>query len=168
MISIVGTAIVMAALAGMLGFSVAIGAFFAGLVFSRDPKAVKVDTAFESLYDLFVPFFFIHIGLSMSGGIAVDILFVGLILTLFAVAGKLAGAGMSARLFTGWRGTLLLGLSLVPRAEISMIITQKGLSLGDWAMLHELFGGMIVVSMLSCLVLPVLLRRLLLRWDVAQ
>jgi len=164
MISIAGTAIIMAALAGLLGFSVAVGAFFAGLVFSRDPKAVKMDTAFDSVYALFVPFFFIHIGLSMKPGVFLDALWIGLFLVLFAAAGKLVGAGGGTRLFTGWRGTLLVGMSMIPRAEIAMIIVQKDLSLGDWAMPHELFGGMIVVSMLSCLGVPVLLRRMLLRW----
>lgn len=168
MISIAGTAIIMSALAGLLGFSVAIGAFFAGLVFSSDPKAVKMDTVFESVYELFVPFFFINIGLSMKPGVFVVALWIGLFLTLFAVVGKLVGTGIGMRLFTGWRGTLLLGMSMIPRAEISMIIIQKGLSLGDWAMPHKLFGSMIVVSTLTCLAVPILLRRLLVHWKVAS
>ncbi|MEQ9552776.1 MAG: cation:proton antiporter [Coleofasciculus sp. G3-WIS-01] len=63
MIEVVGISFMIAAIAGLLGFSVAIGAFFAGLVFSRDPDAVKFDASFESLYALFTPFFFIGIGL---------------------------------------------------------------------------------------------------------
>jgi hypothetical protein len=59
-------------------------------------------------------------------------------------------------------------MSMIPRAEIAMIIMQKGLSLGDWAVPHELFGGMILVSLLSCLVVPILLRRLLVRWKEAS
>jgi Kef-type K+ transport system membrane component KefB len=57
MLVMVGTGLLVAALAGVLGFSVAIGAFFAGLVFSRDPESVKVDASFTPLYDLFTPFF---------------------------------------------------------------------------------------------------------------
>ena len=66
MLVVVGTGVLVAALAGVLGFSVAIGAFFAGLVFSRDPESVKVDASFTPLYDLFTPFFFIGVGLAID------------------------------------------------------------------------------------------------------
>ncbi|MFW5836379.1 MAG: cation:proton antiporter, partial [Desulfovibrionaceae bacterium] len=59
---------VIAALAGLLGFSLAIGAFFAGLVFSRDPEAVRIEGAFQPIYELFVPFFFIAIGMRIAPG----------------------------------------------------------------------------------------------------
>jgi len=55
MLVIIGIGFVMAALAGLIGFSVAIGAFFAGLVFSRDPESVKIESSFDSLYELFSP-----------------------------------------------------------------------------------------------------------------
>jgi Kef-type K+ transport system membrane component KefB len=59
---VAGISFLIAALAGLLGFSVAIGAFFAGLVFSRDPDSVKLDGLFDTFYEIFVPFFFIGIG----------------------------------------------------------------------------------------------------------
>jgi Kef-type K+ transport system membrane component KefB len=49
MLLIAGLGFIIAALAGLLGFSLAMGAFFAGLVFSRDPKAVKLDASFGAL-----------------------------------------------------------------------------------------------------------------------
>jgi len=30
-------------------------AFFAGLIFSRDPEAVKIDASFQTLYDFLTP-----------------------------------------------------------------------------------------------------------------
>jgi len=161
MISIAGTAIIMAALAGILGFSEAIGAFFAGLVFSRDPNAVKMETSFEAIYELLVPFFFIGIGLSIEPSALESSVVAGAALLLFAIAGKYIGAGGASLAFTGWGGALLLGTSMVPRAEIAMIIMLKGKSLGKWAVPPELFGAMAVVSMASCVVMPVVLRALL-------
>lgn len=55
------------------------------------------------------------------------------------------------------RGTaagLLIGTSMVPRAEISMVIMQKGLVLGDWAVPQKVFGAMVVVSAVTCIVSP--------------
>ena len=66
LLMIAGFGLIIAALAELLGFSVAIGAFFAGLVFSRDPETVRLDTPFGTLYDLFTPFFFIGIGLNID------------------------------------------------------------------------------------------------------
>ncbi len=44
-----------------------------------------------------------------------------------------------------------------------MVVVQQARYLGDWAVPPELFGGMVVVSLLACLlnpsVLQVLLRR---------
>ena len=56
---IAGFGLIIAALAELLGLSVAIGAFFAGLIFSRDPETVKLDTPFGTLYGFFTPFFFL-------------------------------------------------------------------------------------------------------------
>ena len=59
MLLVAGIGFVVAASAELLGFSLAVGAMFAGLVFSRDPEAVKMDACFSPLYELFAPFFFI-------------------------------------------------------------------------------------------------------------
>ncbi|WP_251961125.1 cation:proton antiporter [Salinibacter ruber] len=66
MISVLGIGLVGAGLAALLGFSAAIGAFFAGLIFSRDPLSVKIDASFDSLSDLFIPFFFLHVGFALD------------------------------------------------------------------------------------------------------
>jgi Kef-type K+ transport system membrane component KefB len=164
MLLVVGTGFVIAAVAGWLGFSLAIGALFAGLLFSRDPDAVKFDTSFESLYELFTPFFFIGIGLRMVPGSLAEGMTVGSVLLLTAVVGKLLGAGCPALLTTGRAGALLIGLSMVPRAEIAMIIMQRGQELGAWAVPPRLFSAMVFVSAGTCVVVPWVLSSLLKRW----
>ena len=49
-ITILGTGLVIAAVAGYLGFSLAIGALFAGLAFSRDPETVRTKAKFTTFY----------------------------------------------------------------------------------------------------------------------
>ena len=46
---VAGIGFIVAALAGMLGFPPAIGAFFAGLIFSRDKDALKIDASYDTL-----------------------------------------------------------------------------------------------------------------------
>ncbi len=161
---IAGFGFIIAAIAGLIGFSVAIGAFFAGLIFSRDPDAVKLDTPFEILSDFFTPFFFIGIGLNIQPDTLVTGLGIGGVLLAVAVIGKLAGTGGPAVLTTGWRDSILLGVSMIPRAEIAMIIMQRGLELGDWAVPSEVFSGMVLVSLVTCIGAPLILRLLLRRW----
>jgi Kef-type K+ transport system membrane component KefB len=155
LITIVSVGLIVAATAGALGFSLAIGAFFGGLAFSRDPEAVKLDAYFDPLYDFFTPFFFIAIGLRVDPGVVGAAVPLGLLLFLVAAAGKLLGAGGGSLLLLRPRGAALLGLSMIPRAEIAMVIMQHGMLLGAWAVSETLFSAMVVVSLLTCLIAPI-------------
>jgi Kef-type K+ transport system membrane component KefB len=163
MITIAATAFIIAALAALLGFSVAMGAFFAGLMFSRDPKAVRISTSFDAIYELFVPFFFIGIGLSVNLSVAIKALYAGLILSGAAVLGKALGIGIPTRMLRGTKDAGLIAVSMVPRAEIALIVIQKGHSLG--MVPDHIYGGMVVVILFTCTIIPLLLRRLLARWQ---
>ncbi len=160
-LTIVGFGFLIAAIAGLLGFSEAVGAFFAGLVFSRDPEAVKIDASFDMLYDLFVPFFFISIGLGINVTTLGNAIVWGTILLIGAVLGKIIGAGIPTFAMTGWHGSIVIGLSMVPRAEIMMVVMQHGLKLGEWAVSSQIFSAMIFVSAVTSVVTPFLLRSLL-------
>ncbi len=159
MLVVAGIGFIIAALAGVLGFSLAIGAFFAGLAFSRDPERVKLEASFTSLYELFTPFFFIGIGLALAPSSLAAGLVIGAILLPAAIVGKIVGTTLPARLYTGWLGAAALGLSMIPRAEITMIIMQKGLARG--IVDKSLYSGMVLVSAVTCVVGPVLLRWML-------
>ena len=163
-ITVVAVGLIIAALAGWMGFSIAIGAFFAGLIFSRDPRAVTMETSFNTLYDFFSPFFFIGVGLSMDPEVLGGTTGAGAVLLAAAIAGKLLGAGGAAWAVGGKRTALLVGASMVPRAEIAMIVMQRGSELGDWAVPPRLFAAMVLVSAVTCLVVPLVLRSLLARW----
>ena len=162
---VVGIGIMIAALAGMLGFSAAIGAFFAGLIFSRDPEAVKIDASFQTLYDFLTPFFFIGIGLTIEPSAIGGGLGIGLVLASVAIVVKVLGAGLPAIASLGTKGAVLIGVSMVPRAEISLVIMKTASDLGTWAVPHELFAGMVVVSAITSVLAPILLFPLLRRWQ---
>lgn len=162
MILVVGIGFLIAAIASLIGFSVAIGAFFAGLVFSRDPQAIRMEASFTPLYEFFTPFFFVGIGLSIDPKTLTVALGLGSILLVVAVLGKVIGNGGPALITLGWPSSVLIGVSMVPRAEIAMVIMQRGYSLG--AVPPEVFAAMVVVSAATCLISPAALRSLLHRW----
>jgi Kef-type K+ transport system membrane component KefB len=169
MLVVAGMGIVIASLAGMLGLSIAVGAFFAGLVFSRDPASDKIDASFNALYELFTPFFFVGIGLLIDPRGLDAALGLGLALLAAAVVGKSLGHGLPAFWSAGWSGGVLVGVSMVPRAEIAMIVMEQGLNLGEWAVPPEVYAAMVLVSAATCLITPLAVRRLLQQWpEVAR
>jgi Kef-type K+ transport system membrane component KefB len=161
---VAGTGILIAGVAGLLGFSLAIGALFAGLVFSRDPDVVHMDTLFEPIHGFFMPFFFIGIGLSMDPQSLLSATALGGGLLVAAILGKLVGAGGPAVFTTGWSGAIVIGISMVPRAEIALVIAWEGLKLGDWAMPPEVYSAVVVVAAVTCALVPIAVRQLLRRW----
>jgi len=92
----VGLGFIIAGLAVVLGFSLAIGALFAGILFSRDPIMIREEASFQVLYEFFTPFFFLMIGLSVRIEWAGSALILGSVLLLVAVISKLLRAGLPA------------------------------------------------------------------------
>ncbi|MEX1027754.1 MAG: cation:proton antiporter [Candidatus Paceibacterota bacterium] len=164
MLMLVATGFVIAAFAGLLGFSIAIGAFFGGLVFSRDPEAVTLTRPFAVLYDLFTPFFFISIGLHIDPPALITATTGGMVLFAAAALGKFFGAAGAALSSFGWSGAVLLGVSMIPRAEIAMILMRQGQQLGDSVVPPGAYAAMVFVAATTCIVSPLILRPLLDRW----
>jgi Kef-type K+ transport system membrane component KefB len=164
MLTVIGAGFIIAAFANWLGFSLAIGALFAGLVFSGDPEAVKTEKSFRDIYAFVTPFFFINIGLNVVPDYIVSGAGLGLVLLIAAVLGKFIGAGTPALLTSGVTGATLIGVSMIPRAEIAMIVVHQARQLGDWAMPEPIYAAMVFVSLTTCIAAPWVLYRLLQRW----
>jgi Kef-type K+ transport system membrane component KefB len=158
-LAIFGIAIAIAGAAAALGFSVAVGAFFAGLVFSRDPAALKSESSIEPLYEAFIPFFFLGLGFQMAPTHLAAALWPALLLLAAAVVGKLVGVAVPGLPLLGRPATELLAVSMVPRAEIAMAVVLSGFKLG--AVPAHLYCAMVLVSAATCLITPLVLRPLL-------
>ncbi|MEX0421985.1 cation:proton antiporter [Spiribacter pallidus] len=163
MLVVVALGSLIAALAGMLGFSLAVGALFAGLIFSKAPRRVRQDRAYIVLYDFLSPFFFIGIGLKLSPDALVGALGAGAVLLVAAVVGKLGGVMLPAQWAAPPGAALPLGLSMVPRAEIAMVIVDQAGRYGDDVVPATLYGAMVLVVLATCAITPALIQRLLAR-----
>lgn len=163
MLLVAGVGFVIAAIAGSLGFSLAIGALFAGLVFSSDPEAIKTELSFESLYSFLTPFFFISLGMNIDPSVIGDALWPGLLLFLVAVAGKVLGAGLASYPLTAIGGMIAIGVSMVPRAEISLLIIHQA---NQWPDIvpDSIYAAVVIVSALTCLLTPFVLQWCFRRW----
>jgi len=143
------------------GMAAIIGAFLAGLMFGRTPEKGLLDQGMTALaYSLFVPIFFVNIGLAINlRDLDASALWMTLAFVAIAIAGKLLGAGWGAHL-AGFKGreALQLGAGMVARGEVSLIIASVGLEakLISTDALSAIVGTVII----TILVTPPILRAL--------
>ena len=163
-----GVALLVAAMAELAGFSFAIGAMFAGLAFSTPPTDRLIDRTFEQIHVLFAPFFFISIGLATDGTELSGAVGLGALLLGVAIIGKLLGAGVPVALLGPRNQAWLFGMSMVPRAEIALIVMSYGLALGPWAVPPQLYNAMVLVSFATCVIAPIAVTHMLRKSDLTD
>lgn len=109
------------------------GAFFAGLWFGRLPEKEHIQNSIAAAaYGLFVPVFFINIGLSVNARLlTTGALLLMLVIIIVAVLGKIIGSGAGA-LLGGYtkREALQLGIGMVSRGEVGLIVATIGVNAG--------------------------------------
>ncbi len=160
-LAILGVGLVIAAIADTLGFSLAIGALFAGLAFSRDPEAVRTDGKFSYFDDFLTPFFFINIGFQTDIPEMLASIDSGLWLFAAAVLAKFAGVATPALLTMGHREATILGISMIPRAEITLVVVYQARQVSEAIVPAEVFASVVLVSLLSSVLAPIALSRML-------
>lgn len=150
----------LAYLAEILGVAGIIGAFAAGIAVSQTTYKEEVEHKIEPIaYAIFVPIFFVSIGMAVSfEDIQHNIWFI-LVLTIVAIATKLIGSGWGARL-TGFdfRSSVGIGAGMVSRGEVALIIASIGLSANLIA--QESFTSIVIVIILTTLVTPPILKHI--------
>lgn len=153
--------------AELVGLAGIIGAFAAGLML--DPYGEGVRTRKEEatlselmhpLSSLFVPLFFVLMGIQVHLGslASPNILTLGAVLILCALAGKLACA-----LGVVGRGVnrLAVGIGMIPRGEVGLIFAGIGASLmlqGQPVLSQGAFSAIVLMVLVTTLLAPVGLR----------
>lgn len=140
------------------------GTFLAGLMFARSPEKERIERGISALsYGLFVPIFFVNIGLSVDARqLDAGVLLLMLAITLAAILGKWVGAGLGARLAEfSWRESIQLGAGMISRGEVGLILASVGLTEG---LVNEAeFSAIIGMVLISTLITPPTLRALFAR-----
>jgi Kef-type K+ transport system membrane component KefB len=142
------------------GMAAITGAFLAGLMFARSSERENLEPRISALaYGFFVPIFFVDIGLSVDIKAIFPTLGFTLLVILVAVASKLLGAGLGARLAGfSWRESAQLGAAMVSRGEVGLIIAAVGLSAG--LVSDSVFASIVGMVIVTTLITPPMLRSL--------
>lgn len=149
-------------LADVVGNMAAItGAFLAGLWFGCTSLRGRILNGFSIIaYGIFVPVFFIDVGLKADIRIILgeDIWFF-IVMVVIAILGKLMGCGLGG-LLSGFsaRESLQLGAGMMSRGEVGLIVATVGMDQG--LIQSGTFSAVVGVVILTTLLTPPFLRYL--------
>lgn len=148
----------MAWLAEQVGLSDVVGAFFAGVAIAQTPYKQEVDSNIEPIgYAVFIPMFFVSIGLNMTfKGFIDDLIFI-IPLTILALITKWLGCGLGAKaLGMDFNSMNIIGSGMVSRGEMALIIAQIGYQ--AHLLSPQYYSGVIFVIILTTLAAPFMLK----------
>jgi CPA2 family monovalent cation:H+ antiporter-2 len=119
------------AAAELFGVSLALGAFFAGMMLSESRLSQQAATESLPLRDAFAVLFFVSVGMLFNPGIVIEAPLALLATVLIIIVGKSIAAYLVVRLFGLPSPTALtISASLAQIGEFSFILANLGLSLG--------------------------------------
>lgn len=134
------------------------GAYIAGVLVARSPFKRDVDEGIHPLtYSLFVPVFFISIGLQANGRELGSQAAFTPVLVLVAIVAKVVGSGALARV-CGFSNaeSLRVGVGMISRGEVGLIVAGYGLTNGLIG--QEVFSASVLMVLATTMVTPPLLR----------
>jgi len=159
------TAFSYALIAEYLGLSAIVGAFVAGVVFEgihvNTSRSVHIGA--DYVRASFGAVFFVSLGvLADMRTLGTETLLFAGALTLAALLSKFIGCGLSARMTgIGTRDSMIIGVGMAPRGEVAMVIALLALNRG--IIEQPAYVALVLMSLVTTLVVPILLRNWLYR-----
>jgi len=116
-------------LAEFIQLSAIVGAFIAGVILNQSRHIKELEEKTYGLEMLFMPIFFISLGMLVDVNALATYAFPIIILTVLAIATKIiacGAAGLWAKLKA--KEALMVGIGMAPRGEVALIVASIGLS----------------------------------------
>lgn len=150
-------------LAEKVGLSSAIGAFFAGLSIGQTDFRAEIDKQIEPIgYAVFIPVFFVSVGLNMTfTGLVADF-WLFFTLTIVGTLTKWLGAGLGAGIAKfNFKSSSMIGAGMISRGEMALIIAQLGfnahlLSVDNYS---AVIGAIVVTTLCAPFILRAEIKR---------
>lgn len=144
----------------LVGLHPVVGAYVAGLMFAATAEREDIIHQTRPIMLFMAPFFFAYLGMQVELGAIGAVILPAAVIIILAVVGKIVGCYIPAR-FVGkcdHKGSLIVGMGMVPRGEVGLIIAGAGLLVG--AISRDIFGVAVAVSLVTTLIAPSLLKPL--------
>ncbi len=139
-----------------IGMAAIIGAFVAGLIIGQSHYARRLREHISLIGGgFFIPIFFVTMGMNLDIGVftSVNIGAFAVALVIVAIAGKIIGCGLGARIskFSG-RESLAVGVAMIPRAGVELVLIKLGLDHGIIG--TDVASAILLVVMTTVLIAP--------------
>ncbi len=158
LLSVLGLCFGYALFANIVGLSVAIGAFLAGVLVAESKSAEVSKLLSSPIKDMFVAIFFISVGALMDVSQLENYIVIAIVLIAVSIGMKFGGNMLGNIIFRQKRGKALRSaFSLAaPRGEFSIVIVKVGVDMGAVsAFLFPLIG---MISIITAIITPFLMR----------
>jgi CPA2 family monovalent cation:H+ antiporter-2 len=158
LLSVLGLCFGYALLANIVGLSVAIGAFLAGVLVAESKSAEVSKILSSPIKDMFVAIFFVSVGALMDISQLQNYIFIAIALIAVSLGMKFGGNMIGNMIFRQpRRKSLRSAFALAaPRGEFSIVIVKAGVDVGAVsAFLFPLIG---VISIITSFITPLLFR----------
>ncbi len=158
LLSVLGLCFGYALFANIVGLSVAIGAFLAGVLVAESKSAEVAKLLASPIKDMFVAIFFISVGALMDVSQLENYIFVAIILIAVATGMKFGGNMIGNFIFRQKRGKALRSAFTLaaPRSEFSIVIVKVGVDIG--AVSTFLFPLVGIISIVTAFISPLLMK----------
>ena len=158
LLSVLGVCFGYALLANVVGLSVAIGAFLAGVLVAESKSSEVSKILSSPIKDMFVAIFFVSVGALMDVTQLESYIFIAIALIAVTVAMKFAGNLLGNMAFRQDKGKSLRSAFALsaPRGEFSIVIVKVGVDMGVVsAFLFPLIG---LITIITAFISPFLIR----------
>ena len=158
LLSVLGVCFGYALFANIVGLSVAIGAFLAGVIVAESKSAQVAKILSSPIKDMFVAIFFVSVGALMDVSQLENYIFIAIALIAIAMGMKFGGNMLGNIILRQKRGKSLRSAFTLaaPRGEFSIVIIKVGVDAGVVsAFLFPLIG---VISIITAFITPFLVR----------
>ncbi len=148
LVAAIGTCFAFALVAGSFGYSVALGAFIAGLLAAESGEGRRIELLVRPLRDVFGAIFFVSVGMLVDPRLFLEHWPAIALFSTVVVLGKVVGVGLGAVL-VGERPEVAVrvGATLAQVGEFSFLIASLALALGpEGAALPPVAVGVSVVT----------------------
>lgn len=157
LVASVGLCFAFAMIAQDAGYSVALGAFLAGVLVSESGFGERVEQLVAPLRDIFGAVFFVSVGMMLDPHVIVDYWPALLALTAVVIFGKLLSVGIGAMLCgTPTSTSVQAGMAMGQIGEFSFIIA--GVGVANQATRGFLYSLAIAVSAITTFMTPFMIR----------
>ena len=158
LLSVLGLCFGYSLLANIVGLSVAIGAFLAGVLVAESKSAEVAKLLSSPIKDMFVAIFFISVGALMDISQLENYIFIAIALIAVATGMKFGGNLLGNFLFRQKRGKSFRSAFTLaaPRGEFSIVIVKAGVDIG--AVSSFLFPLIGIISIITAFLSPFLVK----------